>query len=92
LIDQFHFPAVFKCFNPFFVWHFVAISSGENLTELASPSCIIFVMVCPTAKILFENYANANAAMEQFAAADTLATLVGQRGQFEEAKKRAEQA
>jgi hypothetical protein len=47
-------------------------------------------MACPTAKILFENYANA--AMEQFEAADTLATLVGQRGQFEEAKKHAEQA
>ena len=24
-----------------------------------SPSCIISVMVCPTAKILFENYASA---------------------------------
>jgi hypothetical protein len=22
LIDEFHFPAVFKRFNPFFVWHF----------------------------------------------------------------------
>ena len=47
-------------------------------------------MVCPTAKILSENCANA--AMEQFEAADTLATLVGQHGQFEEAKKHAEQA
>jgi len=46
--------------------------------------------VCPTAKILFENYANA--AMEQFEAADVLATLMGQHGQFEEAKKHAEQA
>jgi hypothetical protein len=47
-------------------------------------------MLCPTAKVLFENYANA--AMEQFEAADTLATLVGQYGQFEEAKKDAERA
>ena len=47
-------------------------------------------MVCPTAKILFENYADA--AMEQFEAADALATLVGLHGQFEEAKKHAEQA
>ena len=53
------------------------------------PSCIISVMVCPTAKILFENYANA--AMEQFEAADTLATLVGLHGKFEEAKKHAEE-
>ena len=50
----------------------------------------IFRMLCPTAKALFENYANA--AMEQFEAADTLATLVGQHGQFEEAKKHAERA
>ena len=50
----------------------------------------IFRMLCPTAKALFENYANA--AMEQFEAADALATLVGQHGQFEEAKKHAEQA
>ena len=47
-------------------------------------------MACPTAKILFENYANA--ATEQFEAADTLATLVGLHGQFEEAKKHAERA
>jgi hypothetical protein len=45
-------------------------------------------MVCPTAKVLFENYANA--AMEHFEAADRLSTLVGQHGQFEEAKKYAE--
>ena len=50
----------------------------------------IFRMLCPTAKVLFENYANA--AMEQFEAADTLATPVGLHGQFEEAKKHAEQA
>ena len=50
----------------------------------------IFRMICPAAKVLFENYANA--AREQFEAADALATLVGQHGQFEEAKKRAEQA
>ena len=50
----------------------------------------IFRMLCPTAKVLFENYANA--AREQFEAADALATLVGQHGQFEEAKKHAEQA
>ena len=55
-----------------------------------SRSCIISVMVCPTAKILFENYANA--ATEHFEAADKLSTLVGQHGQFEEAKKHAEQA
>ena len=50
----------------------------------------IFRMLCPTAKVLFENYANA--AREQFEAADALATLVGKHGQFEEAKKHAEQA
>src|SRR5258708_11088927 len=50
----------------------------------------IFRMLCPTAKVLFENYANA--AREQFEAADALATLVGQHGQLEEAKKHAEQA
>ena len=50
----------------------------------------IFRMLCPTAKVLFENYANA--AREQFEAADALATLVGQHGQFEKAKKHAEQA
>src|SRR5260370_39621973 len=51
---------------------------------------LALVMVCPTAKILFEKYANA--AMEEFEAADALATLVGQHGQFEEAKRHAEQA
>jgi len=35
-------------------------------------------MLCPTAKVLFENYANA--AREQFEAADALATLVGSMG------------
>jgi glycerol dehydrogenase-like iron-containing ADH family enzyme len=47
-------------------------------------------MVCPAAKILFENYASA--AMEQFKAPDTLAALVGQHRQFEEARKHAEAA
>src|ERR1700737_1226868 len=28
LVDEFHFSAVFKCFDPLFVWHF-RISSGE---------------------------------------------------------------
>src|SRR6266853_4545224 len=28
LVDEFHFSAVFKCFDPFFVWH-VRGSSGE---------------------------------------------------------------
>jgi hypothetical protein len=28
LVDEFHFSAVFKCFDPLFVWH-VRISSGE---------------------------------------------------------------
>ena len=50
----------------------------------------IFGMLCPTAKVLFENYANA--AMEQFQAADALANLVGHCEQFKEAKKHAEQA
>ena len=50
----------------------------------------IFRMLCPPAKALFEDYANA--AMEQFEAADALATLVGRHRQFEEAKKHAEQA
>src|ERR1700682_3563341 len=29
LVDEFNFSAVFKCFDPLFVWHF-RISSGEN--------------------------------------------------------------
>jgi hypothetical protein len=28
LVDEFHFSAVFQCFDPLFVWHF-RISSGE---------------------------------------------------------------
>jgi hypothetical protein len=28
LVDEFHFSAVFKCFDPLFVWH-CRISSGE---------------------------------------------------------------
>jgi hypothetical protein len=28
LIEEFHFSAVFKCFDPLFVWHF-RITSGE---------------------------------------------------------------
>jgi hypothetical protein len=50
-----------------------------------SHSCIISVMVCPTAKILFESYARA--AEEHFKATDTLCNLVGQHGQFEEQKE-----
>jgi hypothetical protein len=46
-------------------------------------------MVCPTANILFDNYASA--AMEFFEAADKLASLTGQHGQFTEGKKHAEQ-
>jgi len=42
-------------------------------------------MLCPTAKILFENYAKT--AMENFEATDKLSALVGQHGQFEEGKK-----
>jgi len=48
----------------------------------------IFRMLCPAAKILFENYAKT--AMENFEATDKLSGLVGQHGQFEEAKKYAE--
>jgi hypothetical protein len=44
---------------------------------------------CATAKILFENYAKT--AMENFDATDKLSGLVGRRGQFEEAKKYAEE-
>jgi hypothetical protein len=47
-------------------------------------------MVCPTAKVLFENYASA--AMEHFEATDKLSGLVGQHGPFEEQKKCTEQA
>ena len=50
-----------------------------------SPSSIISVMVCPAAKILFENYATA--AIKHFEATDKLSTLVGQHSQFEEQKK-----
>jgi hypothetical protein len=46
-------------------------------------------MVCPTVNGLFENYARA--AVELFESADQLATLVGQHGQFAEAKKYTEQ-
>jgi hypothetical protein len=28
ILDEFHFSAAFKCFDPLFVWHF-RISSGE---------------------------------------------------------------
>ena len=45
-------------------------------------------MECATAKILFEHYAKT--AMENFEATDNLSGLVGQHGQFEEAKKYAE--
>ena len=47
-------------------------------------------MVCPTAKILFDNFASA--AMEHFEATDKLSTLVGQHSQFEEQKECAERA
>jgi hypothetical protein len=47
-------------------------------------------MVCPTAKVLFDNFASA--AMEHFEATDKLSTLVGQHGPFEEQKKYTEQA
>ncbi len=46
-------------------------------------------MACPTATNLFDDYASA--VMELFAAADRLASLVGQHGQFEEQRKYAEQ-
>jgi hypothetical protein len=42
-------------------------------------------MVCPTAKLLFENYARA--AEEHFKATDKLCNRVGQHGQCEEQKK-----
>jgi hypothetical protein len=29
LVDEFHFSAVFKCFDPLFVWHFCYPYSGE---------------------------------------------------------------
>jgi hypothetical protein len=47
-------------------------------------------MVCPTAKILFDNFASA--AMEHFEATDKLSGLVGQHGQFEEQKEYTERA
>ena len=62
---------------------------NANVLPANSFCCVfpvtIFRVLCHTAKVLFENYANA--AREQFEAADALATLVGQHGQFEEAKK-----
>ena len=55
-----------------------------------SPSCYDSPrMECPTARILFENYARA--AVELFESADKLATLVGQHDQFAEAKKYSKQ-
>jgi hypothetical protein len=55
-----------------------------------SPSCYDSRrMECPTARILFENYAKA--AVELFESADKLATLVGQHDQFAEAKKYSKQ-
>jgi hypothetical protein len=55
-----------------------------------SPSCYDSPrMECPTARILFENYARA--AVELFESADRLATLVGQHDQFAEAKKYSKQ-
>jgi hypothetical protein len=46
-------------------------------------------MVCPTAKILFENYARA--AIELFESADNLANLAGQHERFAEAMKYSKQ-
>jgi hypothetical protein len=46
-------------------------------------------MACSTAVILFDDYAKA--AMEYFAATEKLANLAGQPGNFEEAKRQAEQ-
>jgi len=47
-------------------------------------------MECATAKILFENYANA--AVEHFEATDKLSGLVGQHGPFEEQREYTQQA
>jgi hypothetical protein len=46
-------------------------------------------MVCPTAKLLFEDYARA--AIELFESADSLANLTGQRERFAEAMRYSEQ-
>jgi hypothetical protein len=46
-------------------------------------------MVCPTAKILFENYARA--AIELFESADNLANLTGQHERFAEAMRYSKQ-
>jgi hypothetical protein len=51
---------------------------------MSSPR-IISVMVCPTAKIIFENYTST--AIEHFGATDRLSGLVGQHSRFEEQKK-----
>src|ERR1700676_1928680 len=39
LVDEFHFPAVFNCFDPLFVWHFY-IASNLSLRP-ATESCAI---------------------------------------------------
>jgi len=46
-------------------------------------------MVCPTAKLLFENYARA--AIELFESADNLANLAGQHERFAEAMRYSKQ-
>jgi hypothetical protein len=68
------------------------ISVGENrVIERAvyRIPVIISRMDCPTARILFENYARA--AVDHFEAADKLSNLVGQHGEFEEQKEYAKQ-
>jgi hypothetical protein len=50
-----------------------------------SLSCIVSVMVCPTAKFLLESYTRA--AEEHFDATDKLCSLVGQHGRFEDQKE-----
>jgi len=46
--------------------------------------------MCPTAQLLFDNYASDT--MTFFEATDLLVTFVGQHGPFEEERKYAEQA
>jgi hypothetical protein len=64
--------------------------SFETTPIGTSPSCYDSRrMECPTARILFENYARA--AVELFESADKLATRVGQHDKFAEAKKYSKQ-
>jgi len=56
----------------------------SNKSLFAADSLLLFPHALPYGQSSLENYANGRE--EQFEAADTLATLVGQHGQFEEAR------